>query len=178
MSFSSQMDEKKHSWELVLAAIRENHQLLSKADALDFYPPPTSFVSSSKASQPAKQCSYESANPSFCFFETSQELDVDVSLGGGARLSSLLGQEYSKTVVPKEVADQDELLCSQKSVLIPVSVDSETASEADEADCFQHEVATPENKVPDLTNNEGTATSAKKVSSGLTAAVKPVVKNC
>lgn len=177
MSFSSPMHEKKPSWELVLAAIRENHQLLSKADALDFYPPPTSFVSSSKASQPAKQCSYESANPSFCFFETSQELDVDVSLGGGARLSSLLGQEYSKTVVPKEVADQDELL-GQKSVLIPVSVDSETASEADEADCFQHEVATPENKVPDLTNNEGTATSAKKVSSGLTAAVKTVVKNC
>ena len=176
------MDEKKHSWELVLAAIRENHQLLSKADALDFYPPQT-VLSSSKAraaDQPAKQCSYESANPSFCFFETSQEeLDVDctsVSLGG-ARLSSLLGQEYSKTVVPKEVADQDELL-GQKSVLIPVSVDSETASEADEADCFQHEVATPENKVPDLTNNEGTATSAKKVSSGLTAAVKPVVKNC
>ena len=177
MSFSSQMHEKKPSWELVLAAIRENHQLLSKADALDFYPPPTSFVSSSKASQPAKQCSYESANPSFCFFETSQELDVDVSLGGGARLSSLLWQEYSKTVVPKEVADQDELL-GQKSVLIHVSVDSETASEADEADCFQHEVAAPENKVPDLTNNEGTATSAKKVSSGLTAAVKPVVKNC
>ena len=174
------MHEKKPSWELVLAAIRENHQLLSKADALDFYPPQT-VLSSSKAraaDQPAKQCSYESANPSFCFFETSQELDVDVSLGGGARLSSLLGQEYSKTVVPKEVADQDELLCSQKSVLIPVSVDSETASEADEADCFQHEVAAPENKVPDLTNNEGTATSAKKVSSGLTAAVKPVVKNC
>ena len=173
------MHEKKPSWELVLAAIRENHQLLSKADALDFYPPQT-VLSSSKAraaDQPAKQCSYESANPSFCFFETSQELDVDVSLGGGARLSSLLGQEYSKTVVPKEVADQDELL-GQKSVLIPVSVDSETASEADEADCFQHEVATPENKVPDLTNNEGTATSAKKVSSGLTAAVKPVVKNC
>ena len=96
---------------------------------------------------------------------------------GVARISSLLWQEYSKTVVPKEVADQDELL-GQKSVLIPVSVDSETASEADEADCFQHEVAAPENKVPDLTNNEGTATSAKKVSSGLTAAVKPVVKNC
>ena len=177
------MHEKKPSWELVLAAIRENHQLLSKADALDFYPPQTSSVlSSSKAraaDQPAKQCSYESANPSFCFFETSQELDVDctsVSLGG-ARLSSLLWQEYSKTVVPKEVADQDELL-GQKSVLIPVSVDSETASEADEADCFQHEVAPPENKVPDLTNNEGTATSAKKVSSGLTAAVKTVVKNC
>ena len=85
MSWSSQT-EKKYCWELVLAAMRENHQLLSKADALDrFYPPPPqseSVLSSSKArvlDQPAKQCysSYESANPSFCFFETSQELDVD-----------------------------------------------------------------------------------------------------
>ena len=104
---------------------------------------------------------------------------ASVSLGGA--LSSLLLQEY-KTVVPKEVADQDELL-QQKSVLIPVSVDSETASETeDEADCKHEQVAIANNAQEavqaDLTNNEGTATSTKKISSGLTAAVKQVVKNC
>lgn len=80
------------------------------------------------------------------------------------------------------MADQDELL-QQKSVLIPVSVDSETASETeDEADCKHEQVAIANNAQEavqaDLTNNEGTATSTKKISSGLTAAVKQVVKNC
>ena len=81
------------------------------------------------------------------------------------------------------MADQDELL-QQKSVLIPVSVDSETASETEDepADCKHEQAAIANNAQEvvqaDLTNNEGTATSTKKISSGLTAAVKQVVKNC
>ena len=73
--------EKKYCWELVLAALRENHQLLSKS-ALDAISHPSvvlgSSLSCSTADQHAEQCcTYESANPSLCFFETSQELDVD-----------------------------------------------------------------------------------------------------
>lgn len=99
--------EKKYCWELVLAAMRENHQLLSKADdALDrFYPPPpqSRVLSSSKArvlDQPAaKQCcsSYESANPSFCFFETSQELDVDRCLETSQVVFKIFAHQTSKS---------------------------------------------------------------------------------
>ena len=99
---------------------------------------------------------------------------TSVSLGGA--LSSLLLQEY-KTVGPKEVADQDELLQQQqKSVLIPVSVDSEfseTASENEAEIEVKNEIAKENIKVTE--NSEGTAKSKK--SSGLTAVVK-VVKNC
>ena len=92
--------EKKYCWELVLAAMRENHQLLSKADdALDrFYPtPPQSRAR--VLDQPAKQCcsSYESANPSFCFFETSQELDVDRCLETSQVVFKIFAHQTSKS---------------------------------------------------------------------------------
>ena len=80
-----------------------------------------------------------------------------VSLGGA--LSSLLLQEY-KTVGPKEVADQDELLPQQqKSVLIPVSVDSETASEPEDNEADHHEAQENTLVTTAEAKNEGTAKS-------------------
>ena len=74
--------KKKYCWELVLNAIRENHQLLSKADLNAAQS--TTAVQQGLLQQHAATklstehfSSYESANPSLCFFETSQELDVD-----------------------------------------------------------------------------------------------------
>ena len=80
-----------------------------------------------------------------------------VSLGGA--LSSLLLQEY-KTVGPKKVADQDELLPQQqKSVLIPVSVDSETASEPEDNEADHHEAQENTLVTTAQAKNEGTAKS-------------------
>ena len=80
-----------------------------------------------------------------------------VSLGGA--LSSLLLQEY-KTVGPKKVADQDELLPQQqKSVLIPVSVDSETASEPEDNEADHHEAQENTLVTTAEAKNEGTAKS-------------------
>ena len=63
--------EKKYCWDLVLIAMRENRALLS-TDHPEANPDENVVAAESKHFS-----SYESANPSLCFFETSQELDVD-----------------------------------------------------------------------------------------------------